>query len=274
MPGVSRFIRWQIATRLLGSARVQVPWIGGTQLILERGMQGATGNYYCGLLEYADMSFLLDVLRPDDLFVDVGANVGVYTVLASGVCGARTVALEPVDKAFSRTERHIEANGLQELVEAHKLAAGDARGTATMTVDSDTTNRLATGSGAASAPGSTATVEIDTLDNVLDGREATLIKIDVEGWELPVLRGAVETLAARSMLALIVEVNGASRSYGISEQELQTFLLDNDFRPYAYVPDSRQLIPDPSSPGGNVIFIKNQVALEERLAAAPERGLR
>jgi hypothetical protein len=83
-----RYARWQVESRLC--AEVEFNWIEGAKLIARNGMTGATGNIYCGLHEFTDMAFLLHLLRPDDLFVDVGANIGSYTVLASAVCGART----------------------------------------------------------------------------------------------------------------------------------------------------------------------------------------
>jgi hypothetical protein len=55
-----------------------------------------TGNLYAGLHEFSEMGFLLHLLRQNDLFVDVGANLGSYTVLASAVCQARNIAFEPV----------------------------------------------------------------------------------------------------------------------------------------------------------------------------------
>ena len=85
LPGtVARFLRWQLATRLLAMP-VVFPWIGCTSLVVERGMTGATMNVYCGLHEAADMAFVLHVLRAGDGFLDIGANVGTYTILASGV---------------------------------------------------------------------------------------------------------------------------------------------------------------------------------------------
>ncbi len=86
-----RVLNWQLRSRL--SSEICMPWIAGTKLVVKRGMTGATGNIYAGLHEFADMSFLLHFLRPNDLFVDVGANVGSYTVLASGVCKARSMGL-------------------------------------------------------------------------------------------------------------------------------------------------------------------------------------
>ena len=83
-----RYGRWQIESRL--RPEVEFRWIEGSKLIARNGMTGATGNIYCGLHEFTDMAFVLHLLRPDDLFVDVGANIGSYTVLASSVCEARS----------------------------------------------------------------------------------------------------------------------------------------------------------------------------------------
>ena len=62
-------------------------------------MTGATGNIYAGLHEFVDMAFCLHLLRSGDLFVDVGANIGSYTVLASKVAGANSVTLELILKS-------------------------------------------------------------------------------------------------------------------------------------------------------------------------------
>jgi hypothetical protein len=69
--------------------------VGSTSVVIEAGMTGASINHYCGLDAAADMAFLLHVLHPGDVFFDVGANVGSYTILASGVAQARTLSLEP-----------------------------------------------------------------------------------------------------------------------------------------------------------------------------------
>ena len=61
-----------------------------------------TGNIYCGLAEFADMAFVLHVLRAGDLFVDIGANAGAYTLLASSVAGAKTTCFEPVPATYAR----------------------------------------------------------------------------------------------------------------------------------------------------------------------------
>ena len=51
-----------------------LPFVNRTHLIASHGMIGATGDWYCGLREYEEMGFLLHVLQPGDLFVDVGCK--------------------------------------------------------------------------------------------------------------------------------------------------------------------------------------------------------
>src|SRR5262245_9501890 len=91
---LARFVRWQVGSRLLGT-KVAVPFVGDTRLLVSRGMHGATGNIYCGLHEFEDMSLVFHMLKPGELFFDIGANVGTFSVLASGVACARSICFEP-----------------------------------------------------------------------------------------------------------------------------------------------------------------------------------
>src|SRR5262245_39273440 len=80
-----RFMKWQLATRLKPGRFVH-EWVGGARLFARTGETGVTGNIYCGLHEFSEMAYVLHVIGPEDVFVDIGANVGTYTVLA---CAAR-----------------------------------------------------------------------------------------------------------------------------------------------------------------------------------------
>jgi len=73
-----RFAAWQIGARLVPGP-VACPFANGSSLLVRPGMTGATGNLYVGLHEFADMAFVLHVLREEDLFVDVGANIGFHS---------------------------------------------------------------------------------------------------------------------------------------------------------------------------------------------------
>ncbi|HEX9953226.1 MAG TPA: hypothetical protein VGB53_15755, partial [Rubricoccaceae bacterium] len=92
---LGRWVGWQVRSRTLGTS-IAIDFANDSQLWVAPGMTGATGNLYAGLHEFEDMAFVLHALRPTDLFVDVGANVGSYTVLAGAAIGARCESFEPV----------------------------------------------------------------------------------------------------------------------------------------------------------------------------------
>src|SRR5712691_2896772 len=120
---LGRFAAWQVASRL--RADIEFEWIEGAKLIVSRGMTGATGNIYCGLHEFVEMGFLLHLLRPNDLFLDVGANIGSYTILAAGVCKARAIAFEPDPGAARMLRRNIAINHLNALADVREAALGE-----------------------------------------------------------------------------------------------------------------------------------------------------
>src|SRR5690606_35151161 len=79
--GILRFIKWQVNCKI-NPYPIIYPYTEHSKIIMWKGLTGATGNLYCGLMEYDDMAFLLHFLRSTDLFIDIGANVGSYTILA------------------------------------------------------------------------------------------------------------------------------------------------------------------------------------------------
>jgi hypothetical protein len=112
---ILRFIKWQISSRLWNSFFIY-NWIGSSRLVIAKGMTGATGNIYVGLMEYEDMSFLLHYLQKDDLFYDIGANVGVYTVLTSQVKEVKTVSIEPLPLTYEKLLDNININRLTNVI--------------------------------------------------------------------------------------------------------------------------------------------------------------
>jgi FkbM family methyltransferase len=169
-----RLLRWQIESRL--RREVVVPWVEGPRLAARRGMAGATGNIYCGLHEFEDMAFVLHFLRPGDLFADVGANIGSYTVLAYAVRKARSFVFEPDPITFAASSRNIALNQLDNLVRRRGCALGSRQGSVEFTVGLDTVNHVAGVTDRA-----TRTVALDTLDRACGNERPSLIKLDVEG---------------------------------------------------------------------------------------------
>jgi len=131
---ILRYIRWQVGSRIV-SGPIAVRFVNDTRLLVERGMIGAMDNVHCGLDEFEDIAFLFHFLRQGDFFVDVGANVGSYTVLASAVIGARSLAFEPVPDTYNILLDNIHINRIEIQVDAKLLAVGDSNGEIEMTSD-------------------------------------------------------------------------------------------------------------------------------------------
>lgn len=259
--------RWHVRSRL-AAGPVRCSFVDDAVLLVSAGEAGVTGNVYMGLMEYEDMAFVLHVLAPDGLFVDVGAHSGAFTVLAAKVVGARTVAIEPAPAAFVRLEANVAANGIADGVRRHNVAVGAAPGMARMTEGRDAQERvLGPGEGGA---GKTSEVVLDTLDRLLAGESATMIKIDVEGFELQVLKGAARTLAEPALEALIVEMGDGLARYGDDEDRMFALLAGHGFMPVAYDPSARRLVPLPgrNPRSNNTIFVRDIGALNRRAATA------
>jgi FkbM family methyltransferase len=260
---ISRFAKWQINTRL-NPYPVVYNYTDKTKLVVQRSMTGATGNLYCGLHEFTDMGFVLHFLRSEDLFVDIGANIGSYTVLAGGHVGASVVSIEPVPKTFEHLKTNIAINQIGEKVMVYNFALGNEKGQISFTSTLDTMNHVAT-----QAETNTIQVPVETLDTVLQKeKDPVLLKIDVEGFETNVLKGATETLQKNNLKAIIIELNGSGAKYGYDERLLHEKLLEYNYHPYRYDPFERELTPIDRFGTHNTIYIKDIDFARERVRKA------
>lgn len=268
-------LRWTLATRLLPGYEIVIPFANHAKLAIVPGHWGSEANALCGLHDFFDMGFLLHFLRPDDLFCDVGANVGEYTVLASAAVGARSMSFEPVRSTYAELRKNIEINRIAPRADARCMAIGSAHGYLTLTGDQDTQNHVVAGTEAGD-DADTVTVETDTLDNVLAGSVPQLIKVDVEGWEHEVFSGATATLCDPRLSAIIVELNHSGARYGFDDDTIHQNLLDHGFATYRYRPFERQLVSldGRHNPGGNTLYLRNLEAAHARLQAAPAFSVR
>ena len=257
----TRWLRWQLGSRLLG-APVVMPWLDDSCLIVERGMTGATGNLYCGLHEFADMALVLHYFGGGQgMFVDVGANIGSYTILAAKVCGAATLAVEPVPSTFQRLERNIAANRISDRVEARCCAAGLSSGEIRFSTDRDTTNQVVD----ESYTGSSIAVPVTSLDELLAGRSSGLWKIDVEGFEREVLDGALRALNDDALEIVLLEGD---------DESIRETMATAGFSTRRYDPFARRFsLPTAGDSGGNHVWVRESEDLCQRLRDAPKRAI-
>lgn len=265
LAAVWRFIKWQIRVRLTRHPLVH-SFTEKSKLLIHKGMPAATGNLYCGLHEYYDMSFLLHFLRPEDLFVDIGANIGSYTVLASAHVGAHSFSFEPVPSTFSHLIQNIKLNQIEGKVTPLNIALGNQKGDINFTADYDAANHVAT-----KDEQNVIKVPVETLDAILkDQNRPALLKIDVEGFETEVIKGASKTLENHAVKAVIIELYGYGWRYGYNEEDIHRTFLSLGFSPYVYNPRERSLSEKEKFGVSNTIYIRDLNFVKRRLEnAAP-----
>ena len=175
----------------------------GDRSLLWAGLHrpGASKVVYANPPDHPEMLAWRRILRPGDLFLDVGANVGSYTIWA-GELGADVIALEPAPDTYDLLLENIGLNGYR--TEAIQAAAGAACGTARFTSGLDCVNRL-------DAKGSAQTRMV-TIDSLLGERTAAGMKVDVEGFEIEVLRGCHQALSEHRIGLIQLEWNAASKA--------------------------------------------------------------
>jgi FkbM family methyltransferase len=196
----------------------------GDRSVLWAGLHraGASKVVYANPPDHPEMIVWRRILRPRDLFLDVGANVGSYTIWA-GELGAQVIALEPAPDTYALLLENINLNGYR--AEAIQAAAGATCGTARFTTGLDSVNRL--------DPSGSAQTRVVTIDSLLGNRTAAGIKVDVEGFEIEVLRGCHRALAEQRILLIQLEWNMCSlTAVGTDRRPIADLLAGYGYRLY------------------------------------------
>lgn len=264
---ILRFVRWQIGSRILQTPIVY-EWMPGAKVVIRRGDTGMTQNLYCGLHDFHDMAYLLHMITPEDVFIDIGANVGSYTVLACGVKRARGYCFEPIPSTYTRLLDNIFINNLQSKVTSMNLGLADEDGELHFTSRGDTVNHILAES---ESTADAVSVPVRTLDSILSEESPSMIKIDVEGYETKVLAGAKQTLSKPSLHSIIMELNGSGERYGFDEGKILETMRGYGFMTFDYDPIKRRLhaLDGKNNNHGNTLFIRNMDFVQEKLAQAP-----
>jgi FkbM family methyltransferase len=196
--------------------------------------------YYTQLYDFNDMQFVQQYLRPGDAFLDIGANIGHYTLLACSIVGqtGHVSAFEPVPQTVERLKENIAHNTLDQ-VKVYPMVVGLVDGNIDFTVVQDSVSHITASS---DSPRSTKIqVPCRRLDGVVEDRPYAMAKIDVEGAELEVLKGASKLLSKQNPPVLMLEINGAHRRYGVETQDILNYLHEFGYVSALYEADGKKL---------------------------------
>ncbi len=250
---LGRAVYFQVRGRLLG--RPTLVRLGERSRILA-SVDSAAGVHaaYANPPDVLEWRVWRRFLRPGDLFVDVGANIGTYSVLAAEM-GAEVVAVEPDADNARRVHANLARNG--HAADVREVVLTDTVRTVHFSTGQDSENHIADGGGV-----DVVASQGRPFDGIAGGRQVRGVKIDVEGAEHQVLLGARDSLAAGRIDLLQLEWNECSRlHFGQGREPVAALLAEHGYR--LYRPDAHgHLQPTGGDEGADVFAARPAVAAE------------
>lgn len=206
---------------------VDVPYLGHSFAVPTRDIT-ILPSLLNGDYEPYEFEMMTRLASPDTVFADVGANIGLFTVIMGAAVGpqGRVYAFEPEPENFELLIRNLARNGISNVV-AEQLAVGARSDTLTLHVERGSIGTHTLVAGLKEDVERRVTVQVTDLDSYFRGaqRWPDILKVDVEGYEPFVFRGAVETLA-RSRYVFFEFIRKDFEQQGFEVAELAAALQD------------------------------------------------
>ncbi|MER3390664.1 MAG: FkbM family methyltransferase [Microcella sp.] len=263
---LARFALWQLNKRTVRAAPTLPVYGHKARMRAYPDSQAASGLIYFGYPDWLEMRLLEKFLRPGDTFVDVGANIGTYSVLAH-TCVAphgTIVAFEPDPRIVARLRENFQLNGM-DTARIHAVAVSNEN-TRVAFCAADSVGAVVQSSHHSRDVQHVSAVKLDTalLDSIGD---IAAMKIDIEGHELSALHGASELLDGGVGLIMLETNQCASHD---ERRELQSFLSSKDYALFSVEDDEPTLcaLSAPSSYPHNAVAIRDMARFRARVPSA------
>jgi FkbM family methyltransferase len=215
-----------------------VPTLYGFKMVINANSGIVQGHsiYYDGTYEAGTLHVLSKCLSKGDVFLDIGSNIGLMALYGSKCVGpgGKVLAFEPEPVIFETLNKNITINQVAH-IKTLQMALGSTQGTATIY---NSKNNF----GAPSLiktdkqSGHSSNVAIRRLDDVLLEQEIAdvrMMKVDVEGWELEVLKGCPNLLSRKDAPIICIEISNLHSTHMGSTKDIYDFIVNiNDYKIY------------------------------------------
>jgi FkbM family methyltransferase len=221
-----------------------VSWLDDLQLTLCPGNETSRSIFVTGGYEPNEFCLLAKVLRPGMTFVDVGANMGLYTLFAArrvGVSGC-VLAIEPSSREMGTLKGNVAINALNN-VRVRQVALSDRASEVELLVArTQNSGHNTLGAFGYNTPldhrEKTRTQSLDEIVQAEGIPKIDVIKVDIEGAELSALRGAVNTLRRDHPLLLLELADRLLRHQNATSADLLSLLAQLGYRMYGFDPST------------------------------------
>jgi FkbM family methyltransferase len=238
--GLGPKLRRELWRRL--RAPLVVPWLDGLLLNIIPGNETCRSVFITGRYEPNEFSVLATALKPGMVFVDIGANMGLYSMYASRRVGnaGGVIAVEPSSREFEQLSANIQLNRLSN-VHTLRAAVSDKVGETELLVaiaahaGHNTTGAFVYDT-ALDHRERVPSVSLDSLVETEKLSRVDVMKMDIEGGELGAICGARETLMRFHPVLLVEVADRSLRHLGASSAQLLDLIASYGYRFFAFSP--------------------------------------
>jgi FkbM family methyltransferase len=198
---------------------------------------------YNWIVDWEEFKLIENYLEKNDIVFDIGTNMGFYTVWMSRFINqnGKIHCFEPDKENYSRLQTNVALNNIESIIKTNRCAVSDSDGWLKFTVGRDGENQISN-----FALDSALEVQSITLDTYLESegiQHVAYMKIDVEGFELHVLKGSKEMLENKKVDIIQLEINQQLNIAGTKVSDLLFFLEHYGYNLYSYETARKCLTP-------------------------------
>lgn len=204
--------------------------------------------FFFGMYDVPGINYIKRTLEPDDVFIDIGANIGTYSISASGCLdkekGGTVYAFEPVSFVYNRLLENIELNKIDNIL-PNKLGIIDENKTIELYLSSQENLGMSSIFHHDTESGEKEKVKAVKLDDFVSDnniRKVNVIKIDIEGAEIFALKGMVKTLKKFRPVLLVEISENVLQGKTVSGNDVFNFMRDVGYFPY-YIHETGEVSP-------------------------------
>jgi FkbM family methyltransferase len=222
---VTSWLRGLIFRAGFGTGQLETT-IRGMSFVLPAGgdvsmVPSLVGGYH----ERIELDIYAQLAGVSSLVIDVGANIGLYTCVgAAAMASGKVEAFEPVPANLEFLRRNVDANGVADRCVIVEEAVSDRSGSARLYLSNGIGNHSLAAENAESDR--YIDVAVTTIDERFAGRKVDVLKVDVEGFDVHVLRGALQTLRTQLPAVFVELLTGRLEHAGIAPSDLVELLVD------------------------------------------------
>ncbi len=227
---LKRFIEWKIIKFLKLSNYKKKVW-GNKLVYLQHDSFQSMWLMYNWMVDWEEFNLIKKFVTKNDLCIDVGANMGYYTIWFSKF-SKNIYSFEPDLLNYDRLQANIKINSLKDSVKTFDVAVAEKDGSLFFTQDLDIRNHILLNDKHQGVKVSCRRLDSILLENKII--DISYLKIDVEGFELDVLKGLGDYFINYKVDIIQIEINIAMKNSAYSLNEFLLFISSNKYKLYSY----------------------------------------